>query len=338
MYNMIVITGPTATGKTALGVAVAKALGGEVIGADSMQLYKRMDIGTAKPTPEEMDGVPHHMVDIMEPDEDFSVSMYVQQATAIADDIIARGKIPVVVGGTGLYIDSLVAGRDFAENQADERLREMLEQQYDAHGGDAMRALLHSFDPERAEKLHAGDKRRIIRAIEVFMLSGSTITNHDKETQERPKRYNALWFALDFEDRQDLYNRINLRVDRMEVLGLFDEVHSLLESGLPDDSTAMQAIGYKEAALALRDQLSREEALELIKLRSRQYAKRQLTWLRRNPEINWIRWKKVPTCATVCTPSFPPGKKAAACKFPRTSYKNRQILTAPLYYNIPIPS
>ena len=285
MYNMIIITGPTATGKTALGVAVAKALGGEVIGADSMQLYKRMDIGTAKPTVQEMDGVPHHMVGIVEPDEDFSVSLYVEQATAIADDIIARGKIPVVVGGTGLYIDSLVAGRDFADNQSDEKLREMLEKQYDSHGGAAMRALLHSFDPERAEKLHPGDKRRIIRAIEVFMLSGSTITEHDKET---------LWFALDFEERADLYNRINLRVDRMEILGLFDEVHDLLNSGLADDSTAMQAIGYKEAALALRDKLSREEAIELIKLRSRQYAKRQLTWLRRNKEINWLRWKKSP--------------------------------------------
>ena len=294
MYNMIIITGPTATGKTALGVAVAKALGGEVVGADSMQLYKRMDIGTAKPTVAEMDGVPHHMVGVVEPDEDYSVSLYVEQATAIVDDIIARGKIPVVVGGTGLYIDSLVAGRDFSDSKTDETLRTMLEQQYDAHGGEAMRALLHSFDPERADKLHPGDKRRIVRAIEVFMLSGSTISQHDKESRERPKRYNALWFALDFEDRQDLYNRINLRVDRMEVLGLFEEVHDLLNSGLADDSTAMQAIGYKEAALALRDKLSREEALELIKLRSRQYAKRQLTWLRRNEEINWIRWKKTP--------------------------------------------
>ena len=276
-YNMIVITGPTATSKTALGVAVAKALNGEVIGADSMQLYKRMDIGTAKPTSAEMDGVPHHMIGIVDPEEDYSVSLYVEQATAIADDIIARGKVPVVVGGTGLYIDSLIAGRDFADSQTDDHLREMLEQQYDAHGGEAMRALLRSFDPERASKLHPSDKRRIVRAIEVFMLSGMTISEHDRQTQEKPNRYNALQFALEFEDRQDLYNRINLRVNRMEVLGLFEEVHELLSSGLADDSTAMQAIGYKEAALALRDKLSREEAIELIKLHSRQYAKRQLT-------------------------------------------------------------
>ena len=148
--NMIVITGPTATGKTALGVAVAKAVDGEVIGADSMQIYRYMDIGTAKPTPAEMDGVPHHMVDIIDPAENYSVSRYVEQATAVADDILARGRVPVVVGGTGLYIDSLVAGREFAENQSDPKLRSMLEQQYDEHGGEAMRAMLHSFDPDRA--------------------------------------------------------------------------------------------------------------------------------------------------------------------------------------------
>ena len=253
-----------------------------------------MDIGTAKPTSAEMDGVPHHMIGIVDPEEDYSVSLYVEQATAIADDIIARGKVPVVVGGTGLYIDSLIAGRDFADSQTDAHLREMLEQQYDAHGGDAMRALLRSFDPERASKLHPSDKRRIVRAIVVFMLSGMTISEHDRQTQEKPNRYNALQFALEFEDRQDLYNRINLRVNRMEVLGLFEEVHELLSSGLADDSPAMQAIGYKEAALALRDKLCREEAIELIKLHSRQYANRQLTWLRRKDDITWIRWKKAP--------------------------------------------
>ncbi len=293
-YNMIVITGPTATGKTALGVALAKVLNGEVIGADSMQLYRRMDIGTAKPTAAEMDGVPHHMIDIADPEEDFSVSLYVEKATQIADNIIARGKIPIVVGGTGLYIDSLIAGRDFAEAQSDDKLRQILEQQYDTHGGEAMRALLHSIDPERAAKLHPADKRRLVRALEVFLLSGNTISQHDKETQARPKRYNALQFALDFDDRQDLYERINLRVDRMNVLGLFDEVQDLLDTGIPEDGTAMQAIGYKEAVLALRDKLSRDEALDLIKLRSRQYAKRQLTWLRRNEDIHWIHWHKTP--------------------------------------------
>ena len=292
--NMIVITGPTATGKTALGVAVAKAVDGEVIGADSMQIYRYMDIGTAKPTPAEMDGVPHHMVDIIDPAENYSVSRYVEQATAVADDILARGKVPVVVGGTGLYIDSLVAGREFAENQSDPKLRSMLEQQYDEHGGEAMRAMLHSFDPDRAEKLHPADKRRIVRAIEVYLLSGDTITAHDERTKAVPKRYNAVTYALDFTDRADLYRRIDLRVDRMAVLGLFDEVRALLDRGVPDDCTAMQAIGYKEAVLALRGAMTREDALERIKQSSRQYAKRQLTWLRRDKDIRWVRWDKQP--------------------------------------------
>ena len=292
--NMIVITGPTATGKTALGVAVAKAVDGEVIGADSMQIYRYMDIGTAKPTPAEMDGVPHHMVDIIAPAENYSVSRYVEQATAVADDILARGRVPVVVGGTGLYIDSLVAGREFAENQSDPKLRSMLEQQYDEHGGEAMRAMLHSFDPDRAEKLHPADKRRIVRAIEVYLLSGDTITAHDERTKAVPKRYNAVTYALDFTDRADLYRRIDLRVDRMAVLGLFDEVRALLDRGVPDDCTAMQAIGYKEAVLALRGAMTREEALERIKQSSRQYAKRQLTWLRRDKDIRWVRWDRQP--------------------------------------------
>ena len=292
--NMIVITGPTATGKTALGVAVAKAVDGEVIGADSMQIYRYMDIGTAKPTPAEMDGVPHHMVDIIDPAENYYVSRYVEQATAVADDILARGRVPVVVGGTGLYIDSLVAGREFAENQSDPKLRSMLEQQYDEHGGEAMRAMLHSFDPDRAEKLHPADKRRIVRAIEVYLLSGDTITAHDERTKAVPKRYNAVTYALDFTDRADLYRRIDLRVDRMAVLGLFDEVRALLDRGVPDDCTAMQAIGYKEAVLALRGAMTREEALERIKQSSRQYAKRQLTWLRRDKDIRWVRWDKQP--------------------------------------------
>ena len=292
--NMIVITGPTTTGKTALGVAVAKAVDGEVIGADSMQIYRYMDIGTAKPTPAEMDGVPHHMVDITDPAENYSVSRYVEQATAVADDILARGRVPVVVGGTGLYIDSLVAGREFAENQSDPKLRSMLEQQYDEHGGEAMRAMLHSFDPDRAEKLHPADKRRIVRAIEVYLLSGDTITAHDERTKAVPKRYNAVTYALDFTDRADLYRRIDLRVDRMAVLGLFDEVRALLDRGVPDDCTAMQAIGYKEAVLALRGAMTREDALERIKQSSRQYAKRQLTWLRRDKNIRWVRWDNQP--------------------------------------------
>lgn len=296
--DLIVITGPTATGKTALGVSVAKALDGEVVGADSMQIYRRMDIGTAKPTAEETEGVPHHMIDLVDPEENYSVSRYVEQATAAVDDILSRGKVPIVVGGTGLYIDSLIAGRDFADVQTDSHLRQLLEDQYDLHGGDTMRALLRSFDPDRADKLHPADKRRIVRAIEVFLLSGDTITAHDQKTQAQPRRYTPLSYALEFAERTDLYQRIDLRVDRMAVLGLFNEVQALLDSGVPADCTAMQAIGYKEAALALRGAMTQQEALDRIKQSSRQYAKRQLTWLRRDRELHWIRWETLPDLPT----------------------------------------
>ncbi len=292
--KLIVITGPTATGKTALGVQVAKLLDGEVIGADSMQIYEGMAIGTAAPAPEEMEGIPHHMIGFADPRDSYSVSRYVEDAAKIAEDVIARGKVPVVVGGTGLYIDSLIDGREFGGAEADPKMRAMLEGQYDTIGGDAMLAMLHSFDPDRANKLHPADKRRIVRAIEVYLLSGQTITDHDKETQARPKRFPALKYALDFRDRENLYRRIGLRVDRMEVLGLFDEVQALLDAGVPMDSTAMQAIGYKEPALALQGAMTREEALDRVKQSSRQYAKRQLTWLRRDPDIRWIIWEQSP--------------------------------------------
>lgn len=292
--KLIVITGPTATGKTALGVQTAKLLDGEVVGGDSMQIYRGMVIGTAAPTPAETDGIPHHMIGIVDPGESYSVSRYVEDASAVVDDIIARGKVPIVVGGTGLYIDSLIDGREFGDAEADPRLRATLEAQYDKAGGEAMLAVLHSFDPDRADKLHPADKRRIIRAIEVYLLSGETITAHDRKTQALPKRFPALKYALDFAERETLYRRIELRVDRMEVLGLFDEVQRLLDEGVPMDSTAMQAIGYKEPALALQGALTRQEALDRVKQGSRQYAKRQLTWLRRDPDIRWITWGQSP--------------------------------------------
>lgn len=285
--KILVVTGPTATGKTALSVELAKKLGGEIVSADSMQIYRGMDIGTAKVTKAEMQNIPHHMIDIADPSEDYSVSRYVKEADAAVRGILSRGRLPIVAGGTNLYIDSLIAGLDFAEKAEDAALRESLNKQYDDMGGEAMLEHLRGFDPERAAKLHPADKRRIVRAVEIYILTGETITRHDEETKKRPKRYDAVKIALTFADRAVLYDRINARVDKMVSDGLFDEVKGLLDSGLSPESTSMQAIGYKEPAAYFRGEMSRDEAIELIKLSSRRYAKRQLTWLRRDDSIHW---------------------------------------------------
>ena len=298
--KLVVITGPTASGKTALGVMLAQRLGGEVVSADSMQIYRGMDIGTAKPTPEEMQGVPHHMIDIADPTENYSVSRYAAEATACVDDILARGKLPIVVGGTGLYIDSLIAGRTFADGTADTALRQELSERYDEIGGEGLLGELRKFDPERAAKLHPADKKRIVRAMEVYILTGKTITQHDAETRAVPPRYDAAKIALTFADRQDLYARIDRRVDIMMQQGLLDEVRALLAAGIPADCTAMQAIGYKEAVAAVRGEATAQEAAAAIQLASRQYAKRQLTWLRRDAQLFWLRHEKTPDMDLAC--------------------------------------
>lgn len=285
--KIFVVTGPTATGKTALSVELAKKLGGEIVSADSMQIYRGMDIGTAKVTKAEMQNIPHHMIDIADPSEDYSVSRYVEAADAAVRGILSRGRLPIVAGGTNLYIDSLIAGLDFAEKAEDAALRESLNKQYDDIGGEAMLEHLRGFDPERAAKLHPADKRRIVRAVEIYILTGETITRHDEETKKRPKRYDAVKIALTFADRAVLYDRINARVDKMVSDGLFDEVKGLLDSGLSPACTSMQAIGYKEPAAYFRGEMSKDEAIELIKLSSRRYAKRQLTWLRRDTTVLW---------------------------------------------------
>ena len=292
--KIVVITGPTASGKTALGVALCQKLHGEVVSADSMQIYRRMTIGTAKPTPEEMQGVPHHMIDVAEPEENWSVARYVEEAAACVEDILARGKLPVIVGGTGLYIDSLLSGRTFAGGEVNEALRQELSERYDEIGAKGLLGELRKVDPERAEKLHPGDKKRIVRALEVFILTGKTITEHDRETKAIPPRWEAAKLALDFESRQTLYDRIDRRVDDMFARGLMDEVRALLDSGVPDSCTAMQAIGYKEAVEALRGECSEAEARARIQQESRRYAKRQLTWFRRDKEIEWHRFGSEP--------------------------------------------
>ena len=293
--RVIVIAGPTATGKTRLGIDLARRCGGEIVSADSMQVYRGMDIGTAKATPAERSEAVHHMLDVADPGEDYSVSRYVKEASAVCDRLLAEGKTPILVGGTGLYIDSLLAGREFSGRQeGDEALRRELGEDYDRLGGEAMRERLRAFDPERAAKLHPGDRRRIVRAIEVYLLTGKTITQHDAETRALPPRYEALRFVLNYAQRADLYARIDARVDEMLAAGLFDEVAGLLAAGLSPDCTAMQAIGYKEAALALSGAISRDEAAAQIKQNSRRYAKRQLTWFGRDAQARWIVWEKRP--------------------------------------------
>ncbi len=291
MNNIICIAGPTASGKTALAVELAKILDAEIISCDSMQVYKGMDVGTAKPTAEEMQGIRHHMLDVVEPWEDFSVSRYCQMATPIIDDIIARGKTAIIAGGTGLYMDSLIRGNSFAPYPST-GIREKLEVQADALGMDSMLSLLHSIDPETACRLHLKDRKRILRALEVYYETGQTISAHNKKTKEIPPRYTPVWLALDDEDRQQLYHRIDCRVDQMLEKGLLDEIHALLNRGIPEKSTALQAIGYKEFIDALNGLYPLEEATALVKQASRHYAKRQLTWFRRNPAIHWLRRKE----------------------------------------------
>ena len=295
--KILVVCGPTATGKTRLGIELARSLGGEIVSADSMQIYRRMDIGTAKATPAERAAVPHHMLDVAEPEENWSVARYVAEASRCCDEILSRGKLPILVGGTGLYIDSLIAGRDFAENDGDDKLREQLNADYERLGGEAMWDKLRAVDPARAEKLAASDRRRIVRALEVWTLTGRTITEHDEETRRLPPRYEAGRIVLAYADRAALYARIDRRVDEMAKEGLFEEVEALLASGVPADCTAMQAIGYKEAARALRGEISRAEAIDLIKQASRRYAKRQLTWFRRAENALWIEWPGEPDLA-----------------------------------------
>ena len=287
-YDRIVcVVGPTASGKTWLSIELAKALDGEVISCDSMQIYRGMDIGTAKPTPEEMQGVRHHMIDIAAPDEDFSVGRYVEMADACVQDVLARGKTAIIAGGTGLYVDSLIAGRSFAPYPSTGK-REALERRAETEGVETLHRELAAVDPETAARLPLADRRRIVRALEVYQETGKTITEHNEETKKVPPRYRPVWLGMTFADRADLYARIDRRVEEMLRLGLEDEVRRLLAHGIPPQATAMQAIGYKELAGAVSGQTSMEEAIALIQQRSRNYAKRQLTWFRRNPEIFWL--------------------------------------------------
>ena len=286
MNNIICIAGPTASGKTALAVELAKELNGEVISCDSMQIYRGMDIGTAKPRLEEMQGIRHHMLDICDPTEDFSVSRYCELATPILEDIVSRGKTAIIAGGTGLYMDSLMKGNDFAPIPATGH-RERLEAQAQLEGIEPLLESLWAIDPEAAERSQ-GNLRRIVRALEVYYETGETITAHNRRTQAIPPKYSPLWLGLDFTERAELYRRIDLRVEIMLQMGLLEEIKSLLASGIPEKATAMQAIGYKEFVDALAGRSSIEAAVAQVQQSSRRYAKRQLTWFRRNENMHWL--------------------------------------------------
>ena len=292
--KLLAVVGPTASGKTRLAVELALRYNGEVVSADSMQIYRRMDIGTAKPTLGEMQGVPHHMLDVASPEEDFSVARYVELAVPCVEDILSRGKLPILAGGTGLYIDSLLSGRTFAAYSPENPLRRELEARFAQQGGEAMLAELAQVDPDSAEKLHPNDAKRIIRALEVYQTTGKTIAQHNRETQALPPRYDALRIGLRFEDRGDMWAQIDRRVDQMMDQGLLEEVRALLDSGLSPRCTAMQAIGYKELAPAVDHPERLEDAVAEIKLRSRQYAKRQRTWFHRNRNAKVLLWGAVP--------------------------------------------
>ncbi len=290
--RIVVIAGPTASGKTELSLALAERLNGEIVSADSMQIYRGMDIGTAKPTIGERRGIPHHMLDVAEPGDDWSVSRYEQQASNCVDDILRRGRLPILCGGTGLYINAVISGAGFQASGADSGVRAALEKQWDAQGADAMCARLRAVDPESAARLHPNDRRRIIRALEVYELTGETISEHNRRTRERPPRYDAVMLGLKTDPRDVLYQCIDRRVGKMVEQGLIEEVRSLWQRGVLK-GTAAQAIGYKELIDYFESRKTLDEALRAIQQKSRNYAKRQLTWFQADDRIHWIVYNTV---------------------------------------------
>lgn len=284
---LTVVAGPTASGKTRLAIDIAKAVGGEIVSADSMQIYKYMDIGSAKPTAEERSEVKHHLIDFLEPDAEFSVADYTEAAHGVISDIAARGKIPVMCGGTGLYINSVVNDITFGETETDYEMRAELQKYADKNGNEALLKMLAEVDSVSAARLHPNNVRRVIRAIEFYRLTGQTISEHQDLTKRTDGRYAPVMFCIDW-DREELYERINKRVDIMLKSGLIEEVRRLTYMGYTKALNSMKAIGYKEIIDYFNGEYTYEEAVELIKQSSRRYAKRQLTWFRRDDRIHWL--------------------------------------------------
>ncbi len=288
---LLCVVGPTASGKTALSLRLAEVYGGEIVSADSMQIYRHMDVGTAKPTLAERRGIPHHMLDVAQPGEAYSVARYAAEAAACVDDILARGRLPIAAGGTGLYINALIEGTAFAGNERNEALREKLEEEYRGQGPAAMFARLRAVDPESAARLHQNDKKRVLRALEVYEQTGMTIGEHNRATKPPRARYDAVMIGICPAERELLYRRIDARVDEMLANGLEAEARTLMEQGLLT-GTAAQAIGYKELFPYLNGEGTLAEAAERIRRETRRYAKRQLTWFRHDARVQWIYYEE----------------------------------------------
>ncbi len=287
MSQIIVVAGPTASGKTGLAVRLAQHYGGEVVSADSMQIYKHMDIASAKPTEEEMQGIPHHLIDVVSPFEPFSVAEYVKRAREVIADILSRGRLPIVAGGTGLYISSLVDNIEFTEEKTDPAVRQKLLSQAEEQGIEPLYKRLQEIDPAAAEKIHPNNTKRVVRALELFETTGLTLTQQNARSRRTPPPFTSFMLAL-CPEREELYRRIDLRVDDMVEQGLFLETKQLRNMGLTRDMQSMQGIGYKEAFDYLEGRVSREVCIEEIKKATRHYAKRQLTWFRRDERYRWL--------------------------------------------------
>ena len=289
--RLIVISGPTACGKTAVSIELAKSIGGEIVSADSMQVYRGMDIGTAKIMPDEMQGIPHYLIDEFDPDEDFNVAKFQQRAKKYISDIISRGKMPIVAGGTGFYINALVYDNDFAKEDEESEIRRQLQQEAKQKGAEHMHGILKEIDPESAEKIHKNNVKKVIRAIEFYRLNGKKISTHNAEEKQRETAYDVKIFVLDM-SRDRLYERIEKRIDIMLEQGLLKEVESLLEKYSPS-LVSMQGLGYKEFVPYFKGECTLEEAVYNLKISTRHFAKRQLTWFRHQcPQAIWVDMDK----------------------------------------------
>ena len=284
---LIVLTGPTAVGKTSLSISLAKAVNGEIISADSMQVYKKMDIGSAKIRSEEMQGIPHYLVDVLEPEEEFHIVKFQQMAKKAMEDIYSRGKIPILVGGTGFYIQAVTKDIDFTEAQQENDYRKELEALAEEKGGEHLHEMLRKVDPVSADAIHAHNVQSVIRALEFYHQNGSPISAHNEEQKQHESPYNLAYFVLNM-PRELLYERIDLRVDQMMKEGLLEEVSRLKEEGCHRGMVSMQGLGYKEILAYLDGEYPLEEAVRVLKRDTRHFAKRQLTWFRREQEVTWV--------------------------------------------------